>query len=201
MKKKTKPGRGGPKPVCITSDGLPVWCHYDELCNPADLPDYPGNPNTHGEAQCERIVGIIKANGWREAITRSRLTGRITKGHGRKLAALLAALGQVPVVWQDYASEEDERRDVIADNRAREGSRMDNEALAAMVGRIADNTGCGFTDGELAALSKPPSPGTTDNFNYVSQFGVIVICDGEQSQKAAYEKLSGEGYNCKVVVT
>jgi hypothetical protein len=139
------------QPAAITSDGIPVWCHHDELCDPTTLPDYPGNPNTHGEEQCRRIVAIITANGWREAITRSRLSGRITKGHGRKLAAILAQWRAVPVVWQDYATEEDERRDVIADNRAREGSEMDAEALTAMLGETPGE-GSGFSEDETREL-------------------------------------------------
>jgi len=37
--------------------------------------------------------------------------------------------------------------------------------------------------------------------DYKSQYGVIVICTDETEQQKIFEKLSGEGYECKVVVT
>lgn len=38
-----------------------------------------------------------------------------------------------------------------------------------------------------------------DNFHYESQYGVIVMCATEGEQEQAYNKLTGEGYSCKVV--
>ncbi len=38
-------------------------------------------------------------------------------------------------------------------------------------------------------------------FNYTPQYGVIVLCEDEEKQKIIYEKLSGQGYSCRVVVT
>jgi hypothetical protein len=37
------------------------------------------------------------------------------------------------------------------------------------------------------------------NFNYNSQFGVIVMCKSEQDQEEVYNRLLGEGFECKVV--
>ena len=37
--------------------------------------------------------------------------------------------------------------------------------------------------------------------NYKEQYGVIVICEGEAQQEQVFEKLTKEGYNCKIVVT
>ncbi len=76
----------------------------------------------------------------------------------------------------------------------------------------------GFDADELNALLPPPPPpdGTTTvvgshtrttgtnppaPFNYQTQYGVIVICDSEASQKAVYEKLMAEGHTCRVVAT
>lgn len=37
------------------------------------------------------------------------------------------------------------------------------------------------------------------NFNYKSQYGVIVICKDEDEQKRIYEELEKKGYKLKVV--
>lgn len=40
-----------------------------------------------------------------------------------------------------------------------------------------------------------------EGISYDSQYGVIVICQNETEQQAVYEKLTGDGLTCKVVVT
>lgn len=40
---------------------------------------------------------------------------------------------------------------------------------------------------------------TESNFNYETQYGVIVMCGSEDEQEQTYNKLTGDGYNCKVV--
>jgi len=37
------------------------------------------------------------------------------------------------------------------------------------------------------------------NFNYKSQYGVIVICEDEEAQKQIYDELLKKGYKLKVV--
>ena len=37
------------------------------------------------------------------------------------------------------------------------------------------------------------------NFKYQNQYGVIVMCNSEREQESVYNRLSGEGYTCKVV--
>jgi predicted 3-demethylubiquinone-9 3-methyltransferase (glyoxalase superfamily) len=37
------------------------------------------------------------------------------------------------------------------------------------------------------------------NFNYKEQYGIVVICQNEEEQKAIYERLLKEGFKLKVV--
>ncbi|KAA6348024.1 hypothetical protein EZS27_004476 [termite gut metagenome] len=37
------------------------------------------------------------------------------------------------------------------------------------------------------------------NFNYKQQYGIVVICQSEEEQKAFYERLLKEGFTLKVV--
>ena len=74
-------------PRHVTADGVPVFCAYDAIVPLSQLRPNPGNPNHHGTDQIERLGGIIRATGWRNAITVSNLSGLIVKGHGRMEAA------------------------------------------------------------------------------------------------------------------
>jgi ParB-like chromosome segregation protein Spo0J len=95
---------------------MEIHCAYDQLVRVAGLKPHPKNPNTHSTAQVAAIAPVIEGNGWRAPITVSNRSGFITRGHGRLEAALLIGNEQVPVDFQDYASEQAEVADMLADN-------------------------------------------------------------------------------------
>ena len=64
----------------------PVFCSYDEIVDIEKVVPNPRNPNQHPKAQVELLAKIIKAQGWRNAITVSTRSGFIVKGHGRLAA-------------------------------------------------------------------------------------------------------------------
>lgn len=118
--------------------GVPVFCKFSEIVNVAELKPNPKNPNTHPQNQIELLSKIIMANGWRERIIVSNLSGMIVKGHGRYKAAIKAGLNEVPVEYQDYENREAEIKDLIADNKIAELSEVDDEVAADLM-RSLDN--------------------------------------------------------------
>lgn len=61
-----------------------------------------------------------------------------------------------------------------------------------------------WVTGDMKPLDENlPKAGTgeekKDEFNYQQQFGVIVSCKDELEQQAIYERLTGEGFECRVV--
>lgn len=82
-----------------------------------DFKPHPENPNRHNPEGVEAIAGALREHGWRKPIVRSRQTGLCTKGHGRHAAAASLGATQYPCQWQDYASEQEEREDLLADNQ------------------------------------------------------------------------------------
>lgn len=53
-------------------------------------------------------------------------------------------------------------------------------------------------DGTPAPTEEGGTPSGTP-FNYEAQYGVIVTCRSEEEQMEVYNRLTGEGYECKVV--
>ena len=53
------------------------------------------------------------------------------------------------------------------------------------------------TSGESSG--EPAEPKTETSFNYTEQYGVIVMCSDEAEQEQIYNRLTDEGYTCKVV--
>lgn len=140
-----------------TASGIPVYCAHDAIVKIKDLKPNPKNPNKHPQQQLEMLGKVIRGNGWRNPITVSNRSGFIVKGHGRLLAAQLEEFTEVPVEYQNYATDEAELADLTADNRIAELAEMDNKMLADIFSDI--DTGAidfelsGYTEDEYQSLA------------------------------------------------
>ena len=129
------------------ASGIPVLCAISAVVDVAGLRPNPKNPKRHPRRQLE-VYAKILANGWRRPIVVSRLSGLIVKGHGAYEAARdVLQVQQVPVDYQDYASEEAELADLLADNKLAELAENDESALADLLGELT-----GKIDLELAGI-------------------------------------------------
>jgi len=117
--RKIKPNADGPK----------IHCLYDELVDPKTLKYHPKNRNKHPKDQIERLAKILEYQGWRYPIKVSKLSGFVTSGHGRIAAAFLKKWNQVPVVFQEYESEDQEYADLQSDNAIASWAELDLAAI------------------------------------------------------------------------
>lgn len=117
---------------------IPVYCAHDEIVDIIKVVPNPRNPNMHPQRQIEILAQVIKAQGWRKPITVSKRSGFVVSGHGRLQAAILLKEMQVPVDYQDYATEADEWADLIADNRISELSSVDENLLIDILNDLND---------------------------------------------------------------
>lgn len=151
------------------ADGIPVFCAFDKIEPIGKLVPNPGNPNKHPDNQIELLAQIIKAQGWRAPITVSTRSGFIVRGHGRLMAAIKLQVKEVPVDYQNYATEAEEYADLIADNRIAELAEIDTKALADMISQI--DTGeiplelTGYLEEEYAAIIDALTDGLEDQLN------------------------------------
>ena len=147
--------RTNAEPRAMIGD-VPVFCAFDELVDIGKAVPNPKNPNSHPKAQIELLAKIIKAQGWRQPITISTRSGLIVKGHGRLEAAILLGADQVPVDFQNYATEAEEIADLTADNRLAELAEMNNTMLSDLLTDF--DTGemplelTGYTEEDLAGI-------------------------------------------------
>lgn len=95
---------------------MKIHCAYDKLIETKELIPHPKNRNIHPQEQIDRLAKILLYQGWRYPVKVSKLSGFITSGHGRLLAAAKNGWNQVPVNYQDYEDEVQEYSDVQADN-------------------------------------------------------------------------------------
>ena len=102
------------------TDGVVVHCAHAKIVTLSKLRPYPRNNKQHPDNQIDLLAKIIKAQGWRAPITVSNQSGYIVRGHARLEAAKKLGLSCAPVDYQNYASEQAERMDRIADNKIAE---------------------------------------------------------------------------------
>jgi len=116
---------------------MEIRCNYDVLVLPKELAPHPKNRNKHSKDQIERLAKILEYQGWRYPVKVSKLSGYITSGHGRVLAAKKLKT-QVPVNYQDYDDDDQEYADVQSDNAIASWSDLDLEKISADVDSLVD---------------------------------------------------------------
>lgn len=112
-----------------------IHCKFDELLDPKKLKDHPKNRNKHGSDQIERLAELYKYHGIRHPIIVSTRSKCIVAGHGRKLAAIRAGI-KIPVVYQDFESDEAEYAFIQSDNAIALWSDLDISAINADLGDL-----------------------------------------------------------------
>lgn len=115
---------------------LVIHCKYDELKNPKKLKPHPKNRNKHGQDQIERLAKIYEYQGIRHPIVVSNRSGFIVAGHGRRLAAMRSDIKEMPVVYQDFESDEQEYAFIQSDNAVALWAELDFSGINADIGDL-----------------------------------------------------------------
>ena len=122
----------------------------------AELHLDPKNARAHGDRDIKAIVTSIKTWGWTNPVIVQKGTNRVVCGHGRIQAANRLGLKVVPVVYKQFASDDDARAYAIADNRTAELSSWDlpnlKDSLSDLDGLGYDIALTGWTRDELDKL-------------------------------------------------
>lgn len=85
----------------------------------------PKNRNKHSDEQIERLKEIIKYQGFRNPLIISNRSGMLVAGHGRLIAAKKLGYEVLPVVYEDFDSEEQEYAAQVSDNAIASWAELD----------------------------------------------------------------------------
>jgi hypothetical protein len=144
-----------------------------------DLRPNKANPNKHPAGQLALYAAAIRAHGWRESVTVSKLSGLVVRGHGALLAARLVGAASVPVEFQGYATPEEELADLLADNRLAQLATTDAELLKSALQILSPAAITGYSGLEiaelLAELAPPPEYPITARLNERHDYLVITV--------------------------
>lgn len=164
-----------------------------------EIRPYENNPRRNDEA-VQYVAESIRQFGWKQPIVIDR-DGVIIAGHTRYKAAQSLGIEKVPCLIADDLTPEQVKAYRLADNKVGEIADWDFDALKEELDALdLDMTGFGFDDAEKELGGDRAGPATAESsFNYKEQYAVTVMCADEAEQQKIYERLTAEGYDCRVV--
>lgn len=168
-----------------------------------ELIPYEKNAKLHPQEQIDKLVGSFEEFG-RIVPAGIDKDGNLIYGHGRILAARQRGDTDFPCIEIDGLTETQRRAFVHADNLlAQTGTdegllRAEMRALQAAGFDVAI-TGFDPAGLQLGEEDEPDPEIVEDDFEYAPKYGVIVMCAGEREQEEIYNRLTADGYSCKVV--
>lgn len=173
-----------------------------EYLSPGELTPYENNTRKHAPGDIEQIKESILQDGFNDPIGIWGPDNLIVEGHGRQIAAMELNLEKVPCIRLDHMTDEQRRDYAIRHNRTAELSAWDftklEEEMAQLEIEGHDFSGLKFGS-EMGGDDYTPDVSADSQFHYHEQYAVTVIVKDEEEQREVYERLSGEGYECKVV--
>lgn len=172
------------------------------------LIEYARNPRKNDHA-VDRVAAAIREFGFRVPVV-AKPDGTVVDGHLRLKAAKKLGLTEVPVVLADDMTDLQIKAFRLSVNKMAELAEWDDELLALELGELHaadfDMALLGFDAGELSAAMgldeelDGDAPKIDEGIDYKEKFAIIVECADEAEQQAAFERLDGMGFTCKVLV-
>ncbi len=155
-----------------------------------ELIPYENNPRRNDDA-VEFVANSIKEFGWKVPLVIDK-GNVIVAGHTRYKAAQKLGIEEVPCIVADDLTDEQIKAFRVADNKVGEIASWDNKKLDEELTEIfdIDMSQFGFKDySDVVDLSE----------NLIEKLEVIIItCPDETNMQETYERLTEEGYECRL---
>lgn len=164
---------------------------------PDQLLAHPLNFRTHPKQQQQALSGAITDLGWLVPVIVNRATGHVLDGHLRVELAISRGEPTVPVTYVDLP-EELEAEALLTIDPIAAMAQADKANLDALLRQV--ETGDAALQRMLADLAGEPALSQARTAaRFVQRFEVVAECADEQTQQELYERLSAEGYSCRVL--
>jgi len=179
-----------------------------EYVDPATLRPAPYNPREAPPEHLRRLAGLLDRHGFVAPLIARRTDRLVIGGHQRLRANALRRRpsARVPVVFLDEVSDARARALNVALNNPRSQGRFAPRALADLLDGLADEVDLpeltGFDPEDVADLigAAEDLPDLAEDLPPPESFQVVVDAGSEAAQRALYERLSGEGFRCRLLI-
>ncbi len=176
----------------------------------AELRPHPRNWRTHPQSQRDALCGVLAEIGYADALLARELPDgslQLIDGH---LRAETTPDAEVPVLVLDLDEAEAQKLlallDPLAGMAEADGDVLaelladletDNEAVRALWDEmLQDPAGAAEPQAEDPSGSSPAAPREVALHD---SFQVVVECEDEAAQRAVYERMTAEGFSCRLL--
>lgn len=180
----------------------------EQLLTPInDIKPHPDNYKTHPPEQITALRASLKAFGCTAPI-KANLEGFIVAGHGMYQLYLEDGYTHVPVLYEAL-DKQLSKAYLVADNETARKAVTDSDALGKLLSDAAeipdfDIESVGFSIEDVDSLFSYITTEEQEVKDLSNVCGnvweVVISCNSEEEQEAAYNKLVTEGYNCRVLI-
>lgn len=161
------------------------------------LMSYEKNSKVHTPSQVKHIANSIEKFGFNDPIGISGENNLILEGHGRVEALRLLGYKKAPCIRLDHLCEEERKAYIIAHNSTNMETGFDEKILIEELKNLEKNYDFNSLGLEVEKYLKEIE--RVDLSKKIKlNYDIIISCDSEKQQEEFYNKLSTEGYSCKV---
>lgn len=169
-------------------------------CLPIDsLKPYERNARKHTNDDVQTIVNSIREFGFLDPVGIWSEQNLIVEGHGRLLAAKQLGLSEVPCIRLDELTDEQRRAYAIAHNKTAEMSAWDWVLLDSELDGILDIDMSDFGFDVDIDSDQSHTDRTSKEIELNDTIIVAIDCENETDAETIFNKLQGEGYNCRIL--
>lgn len=161
-----------------------------------ELIPYENNPR-HNDEAVEYVANSIKEFGWKVPVVIDK-NNVLVAGHTRLKAAEMLGIDEIPCVIADDLSEDQIKAYRLADNKVGELAGWDFDALDFELDEIElDMSEFGFdvenfdSDGQQTNEIK--------EVDYEEKISVVIECENDEQAEMTFERLTEEGYSCRIL--
>lgn len=167
-----------------------------QIVSISELKMKSGNRNHHPQNQIEELAKQFKYQGFRNPLIVSNQSGEIVCGNGRFLAAKRAGLKELPVIFQDYDSAEQEYKHHVADNGISLWAELDIENIKLDLQEFDfDSANLGIKDFNLEE-QKNENKEIDLNFKYKLE----IEAETEEIQQELFEEMTERGFKIRLLI-
>jgi ParB-like chromosome segregation protein Spo0J len=159
-----------------------------------DLKPYKNNAKLHPEWQIEQIIKSIEQFGFNDPIAIWGEDNIIVEGHGRLEAVKKLGYTEVECIRLDHLTDEERKAYTLAHNKTTMNSDFDFDLLKL---ELDDIQTISMEDFGFLYDKEIEREDLSDIIE--EKYEIIIIeCKNEMTMQEAYEKLTEEGYKCRL---
>lgn len=162
-----------------------------------DLKPYERNQRKHADYDISQIMVSIQKYGFNDPIGIWSDKNIIVEGHGRLAAAKKLHMKEVPVIRLDHLTDEQRKEYAIIHNKTAELSEWDFDLLAEDIPTL-DFSDFDIDWGLSDDIEDEKTGKEPNDIDYHESISVVIDCDNDEQAEDVFNKLTSEGYTCRI---